>query len=91
MKKELTRIAVGEIYHCENGQKILGAHKDIRGNVSGILGNVSGILGNVSGIEGNVSGIEGNVSGISGDVDLCAITSEERAAGVNIGDLVKGK
>ena len=31
-----------------------------------------------------------NVSGLSGDVSKCQLTAADRAAGININDLVKG-
>jgi hypothetical protein len=39
-------------------------------------------------IQGNVSGIWGNVSGIQGNIDDCEITDAERAAGIEINQLV---
>ena len=50
--------------------------------------NVSGLRGDVSGLRGNVSGLRGNVSGLTGDVDAADLTDEERAAGVDVADLL---
>ena len=88
MKKELTKTE-NSLYYYQDGKRIEGVHKDIRGDVSGIYGNVSDIRGDVSGIRGNVSGIRGNVSGIRGDIDNCEITEEDRKKGIDISELIK--
>ena len=95
MLRVLSRVKA-EVYYYTNGNKIVGTHTDIYGNVSGIYGNVSGIYGDVSGIygdvsgiRGNVSGIYGNVSGIYGNVDEAKISDEEREEGIDIADLIK--
>ena len=75
----------------------------LRGNVSGLKGNVSGLTGDVSGLKGDVSGLRGDASGLKGDVsglrgdvswlrgdvNICNITDKERAAGIDIEQLVK--
>ena len=42
-------------------------------------------------LTGNVSGLRGGVSGLRGDIDLCELTDEDRARGVNIRFLVTRK
>ena len=39
-------------------------------------------------VSGNLTGVRGNLSGVQGDLSDCAITDEERAAGVDINDLI---
>ncbi|MFA6097587.1 MAG: hypothetical protein WC788_08265 [Candidatus Paceibacterota bacterium] len=81
MEKKLTRIK-NEIYHFDkDDKKIVGAHSNLSGDVSGICGDVIDIYG-------NVSGIRGNVGGICGDVDDCEITEEDRNRGINISELI---
>ena len=48
-----------------------------------------GITGDLSNVSGNLTGVRGDLTGVSGDLDLCEITEEERAAGVNINDLIE--
>lgn len=54
-----------------------------------LIGDLSGLRGDASGLRGNVRGLRGYVTGLSGDVDDCEITEEERAAGVDVTDLVE--
>ena len=44
--------------------------------------------GYATGLRGNVSGLTGNATSLTGDIDLCELTAEDRAAGVNIDDLI---
>ena len=39
-------------------------------------------------VRGDLTGVRGNLSGVQGDLSDCAITDEERAAGVDINDLI---
>ena len=55
------------------GQRVEGAHENLRGNVSGLSGNVSGL-------SGNVTGLSGDVTGLWGDLDL--IPASARPANV---------
>ena len=54
--KPLKRIA-NELWHCINGEKILGPCSDLYGNCSGLYGDCSGLRGNCSGLSGNCSEI----------------------------------
>ena len=45
--KPLKRIA-NELWHCINGEKILGPCSDLYGNCSGLYGDCSGLSGNCS-------------------------------------------
>ena len=87
MEKKLKKSKY-EIYYFRDGERINGAHSDIRGNVSDISGDVSNISGDVLNIYGDVSGIYGDASDISGYIDSCEITDEEREKGVRIEDLL---
>ena len=67
----------------------------IYGDVSGIYGRLldSGgnryLYGDVSGLRGNVTGIFGEATGLHGDLwNDCALTCEDRRAGVDIATLV---
>ena len=89
MKKALKKV-INEKFHFVDGKKIYGVPQYLRGDVSGLRGDVSGLLGEVSsGLWGNVSGLRGNVSDLRGNVDKCALSSDERESGVNIGDLTE--
>ena len=68
-------------------KQVLALHALI-GMHDGITGDVSDIRGDVSDIRGNVNGITGDVTGIRGDVDSAEISSDERAAGVDISMLM---
>ena len=54
--KPLKRIA-NELWHCINGEKILGPCSDLYGNCSGLYGDCSGLRGDCSGLSGNCSEI----------------------------------
>ena len=87
MKKQLKRTKI-KVYYYKDDKKIIGAHENIRGDVSEIRGDISGISGDVSEVSGDVSEVNGDVSGIRGDIDLCEITKEDRQKGINIDDLI---
>ena len=50
-------------------------HPELRGNLSGLWGNLSGLCGVIP-------------AGARGNLDACELTDDERAAGVNIADLI---
>jgi len=72
MERKLTRIA--GIYHVVDGVRIEGVP--------------SGITGDLSNVRGYLGGVSGDLSGVSGDLDDCHISDEERAAGIDINDLI---
>jgi hypothetical protein len=58
-----------ELYYKEDGKKIVGAPKDLRGTLSWIYGDATHITGKVSkDMEGDVSHLSGNVGRITGNV-----------------------
>ena len=75
----------GYVYVYANG---------ISGDVSGIYGRllngggIRDLYGDVSGLHGNVTGVFGEATGLHGDLDDCALTDEDRHAGVDIATLV---
>jgi len=73
MKKKLTKIKTST-YYFVNGEK----REDVP----------SGIRGDLSGVRGDLSGVRGDLSNVRGDLDACEITAAERAAGVNVSDLL---
>ena len=46
------------------------------------------VKGDLTGISGDLSGVSGDLTGIRGNLDACEITLAERAAGVNVADLI---
>jgi hypothetical protein len=65
--KPLKRIA-NELWHCINGEKILGPCSGLYGEISsGLRGDCSGLYGDCSGLVGNCSGLYGDCSGLYGD------------------------
>jgi hypothetical protein len=62
------------IWHWKDGTKVPGAHADLRGDATGL--------------SGDATGLSGDATGLSGYVDDCEITEGERAAGVDVLDLV---
>ena len=80
MEKKLTRVKTN-VYFVKDGKRIEGFPPCVSGNLS----NVSGDL---TGVSGSLSGVRGNLTGVSGDLSDCAITAEDRAAGVDINDLI---
>ena len=73
MEKKLTRVKTN-VYFYKNGKRIEGFPPCVSGNLS----NVSGDL----------TGVSGNLTDVRGDLSDCAITAEDRAAGVDINDLI---
>ena len=73
MKKKLTKIKTST-YYLVDGERREGVPSGIRGDLSNVSGDLSGIRGDLSGIRGNL--------------DECEITAAERAAGVNVSDLL---
>ena len=63
-------------------QKLVGQHSELYGDCSRLSGDCTGI-------SGDCSGISRDCSELSGNFDDCEITSEERAKGININDLIK--
>ena len=39
-------------------------------------------------LTGDISGLTGDISGLTGDIDDCELTISDRAAGVNVADLI---
>ena len=54
-----------------------------------LTGDISNLSGDLSGLRGIVFGLRGDVTGLCGDVDDCEITEAERAAGIDVKDLIK--
>ena len=82
---------------CVSGNlsNVSGNLTGVRGNLTGVRGDlseVSGDLSKVSGdltdVSGSLTGVSGDLTGVWGDLSDCAITDEERAAGVDINDLI---
>ena len=70
---------------------------DLTGDLSGLTGNIHpGLTGNITGLTGkvhpdltgNISGLWGDLTDLTGDLDTCEITEADRAAGINIADLI---
>ena len=101
--KKVLRAQENPLHHFVNGEKVWGCHerlfnylRELQGNVTyifgdarGIFGDASGIFGDVTDISGNLTGIFGSVTGVFGDLDECDISEGERAAGVDIKDLIR--
>ena len=102
MKKELKRISSSTYYYKDSKRVegvppyITGSLTGIRGDLTGITGDLTFIRGDLTNIRGDLSGITGSLSGITGDLtfirgdlDDCEITTEERAKGIRVEDLIK--
>jgi len=63
-----------EIWHCDGDEWQVGPPSDVRGDLSNV--------------RGNLSGVRGNLSGVYGDLDNCQLTSDDRAKGVDVEDLI---
>ena len=101
MEKKLTRVKTN-VYFYKNGKRIegfppcvsgslTGVRGDltgVRGDLTGVRGNLSGVWGDLTGVRGDLTGVRGDLTGVSGDLSDCAITDEDRAAGVDINDLI---
>ena len=63
---------------------------ELRGDLSELRGEIHPELrGDLSGLWGNLSGLWGVIpAGACGNLDACELTDDERAAGVNIADLI---
>jgi hypothetical protein len=59
------------------------------GDLSPLRGDMSMLRGVVQGLRGDATGVCGDVTGITGDLDQCDLTPADRAAGVDIRELVK--
>jgi hypothetical protein len=79
--KRLLKKTPAALFHFASGARVEGAPPGLRGDASELLGDVTGLWG-------DVSGLTGHVSGLRGDVDDCEIADAERAAGVDVADLV---
>ena len=64
-----------ELYHYVDGERVLGTHSKITGDVSEICGNVTDIIGDVSEIWGNVSNVCGNCDEIPLSARPCDINN----------------
>ena len=67
---------------------VSGDLSGVRGDLTGVRGDLGGVSGNLTGVSGYLSGVSGNLTGVSGNFDDCEITPSERAAGVNVRDLI---
>ena len=54
-------------------------------HLTGIYHRVEGAPG---GVWGDLSGVRGDLSAVWGDLDLCGLTDEMRAAGVDVSTLI---
>jgi len=76
MKPILTRITQPELYYINNNKaKIAGPNPDLWGDCTGL--------------SGDCTKLSGDCTNLRGDLDLAGITDAERAAGVNIAQLIK--
>ena len=77
----------GKVSRLSGGPiRITGKVNRIYGDISGHVGK--GFYGDVSHLSGCCTGVYGQATGKFGDLDSCGITDEDRAAGVDIEDLV---
>ena len=67
---------------------VSGDLSDVRGNLSNVSGDLTDVRGNLSNVSGDLTGVSGNLTGVWGDLSDCAITDEDRAAGIDINDLI---
>ena len=82
MKPILNRITQPELYYINNNKaKIAGPNPDLWGDCTGLSGDCTDL-------SGDCTNLRGNCSDLRGDLDLAGITDVERAAGVNITQLV---
>ena len=90
MIRKLEKISMTKaIYHYnEFGEKVFGITRKMSGDSTGLRGDCSDLIGDCTGLVGDCSMLIGDCTGISGDLDMCDITDEERASGVNIADLI---
>ena len=102
MKKELKRISSSTYYYKDSKRVegvppyitgyltgIRGDLTDITGDLTDITGDLTDIRGDLTNIRGALTDITGSLTGIRGDLDDCEITTEERAKGIRVEDLIK--
>ena len=94
MEKKLTRVKTN-VYFYKDGKRIEGFPpcvsgnlSNVRGDLTGVSGDLSEVWGNLSSVRGNLTNVWGNLTNVWGDLSDCAITDEDRAAGVYIKDLI---
>ena len=73
MEKKLTRVKTN-VYFYKNGKRIEGSPAYVWGDLSNVWGDLTDVRGNLTDVRGYLSD--------------CAITDEDRAAGVDINDLI---
>jgi hypothetical protein len=76
----------GKVSNISGAIHISGKCNRIRGDISGHGGRL--FYGDVSHLAGDCTGVFGCATGKQGDLSACGLTDEDRAAGVNIEDLV---
>ena len=67
---------------------VRGSLTGVRGDLTGVRGDLTDVSGDLTGVSGNLTGVSGNLTDVRGDLSGCAITDEDRAAGVDINDLI---
>ena len=68
--------------------EVWGNLSSVRGNLTNVWGNLTNVWGDLTGVSGDLTGVWGNLTNVWGDLSDCAITDEDRAAGVYIKDLI---
>ena len=68
---------------------LTGDRSGLSGDCTWLSGDCSGLCGNCSGLIGDCTGLIGDCTRLRGDFDDCSLTEDERAAGVNLLDLIK--
>ena len=56
--------------------------------MTNVTGNLTNVWGDLTGVSGNLTGVSGDLTGVTGNLSDCGITVEDRAAGVDINDLI---
>ena len=87
MEKKLTRVKTN-VYFYKNGKRIEGFPPCVSGDLTDVRGDLTNVRGDLTGVWGDLTGVRGSLTGVRGYVSDCAITDEERAAGVDINDLI---
>ena len=82
MKKILTKNTRLNVFYVVDGEKVYSLPPNLTGDISGLTGDISALTGYIS------SGLTGDISGLTGDIDDCELTISDRAAGVNVADLI---
>ena len=89
MIKGLKKESATELYHYENGKKVLGKNKLMHGNCTDLWGNLD-LWGNCIEFSRRMHRDAGaNVQGLSGHLDLCEITDSDRQSKIKIKDLIQ--